>query len=316
MKRWSKEETNFLESNYQLMLFEDMVPILNRSVDAIRAKCHDMGLVKKEAWSKEEIQFVIDNYCKLPTKQIAEYLNRTPDAVKLKAQRNGLKKYPYSCDYRFFDIIDTEEKAYWLGFIYADGWISVNHKTNSGCVGIELQIRDIEHLRKFNKSLCGNYKIIEKESQCKPSPNKEFRKHCQIRIYSIDMVEDLQKHGITNTKTYDMTFPELPDALIKHFIRGYFDGDGSLYERHRKEYVVPQCNFYSASKVFLESLRKYLHDTGFNTYFWQEKRDEKYVTSYTLALAGKSNNESFLNYIYKDSIVYLDRKYQLSQKYI
>lgn len=93
----------------------------------------------------------------MSTSDIAITLKRTTSAVKIKARKLGLSKYPYTCDYNYFDKIDSEEKAYWLGFIFADGYISVNENSNSGCVGIDLCLSDIDHLKKFNKSINGNY---------------------------------------------------------------------------------------------------------------------------------------------------------------
>nr|DAG90196.1 MAG TPA: endonuclease [Crassvirales sp.] len=49
----------------------------------------------------------------------------------------------------FFSVIDTEEKAYWLGFLYADGFISASGNT----VGLSISLKDIDHLKKYNNAL-------------------------------------------------------------------------------------------------------------------------------------------------------------------
>ena len=151
MKRWTDKETQYLKDNYDKKNFAEISAVIDKSEGAIRAKCFDLGLIKKDKWNEEDIEYVKKNYSIMPTKDIAKILNRTESAVQIKARRLGLKKYPYNCNYRFFETIDTEEKAYWLGFIASDGWISINKNTNSGTVGIELQVSDIDHLKKFNK---------------------------------------------------------------------------------------------------------------------------------------------------------------------
>ena len=81
--------------------------------------------MEKKQWTSEEIDFLKENYETTSKVDIANKLNRTPTAIKVKANKLGLKKpekYYYNHD--FFENINTEEKAYWLGFIYADGSIS------------------------------------------------------------------------------------------------------------------------------------------------------------------------------------------------
>ena len=72
-----------------------------------------------------------------------------------------------------FDTIDSEEKAYWLGFIYADGWIS----DANNCFTLTLQQRDVEHLLKFNEF------IANKNSIC-------YRKYKRYENVSVNLCDD------------------------------------------------------------------------------------------------------------------------------
>lgn len=290
------------------MTHAEIGKILNRTEGAVRAKCFDLNLYKKELpWEEWELNYVKDNYMNMQTREISEYLNRTPNAVKLKAERMGYKKYPYSCDYHYFDNIDTEEKAYWLGFLTADGWISKSNKTGAGVVGIELQYGDIKHLKKFNKSISGNYRITDRWKTCDLSNNTDKKNHmCCIRIYSIKMYEDLEIIGFTNNKSYDFCIPVIDDSLIRHYIRGYFDGDGCLCLSNKSFGV----SFITASLRFKDSLLKVLNGNGFYPKDYSYISDYNNTPMYRPEFTKNSERLRFLDWIYSDSTIYLDRKYK------
>lgn len=314
MKRWTDEETQYLKDNYDKKNFAEISVVIDKSEGAIRAKCFDLGLIKKDKWNEEDIEYVKKNYSIMPTKDIAKILNRTESAVQIKARRLGLKKYPYNCNYRFFETIDTEEKAYWLGFIASDGWISINKNTNSGTVGIELQVSDIDHLKKFNKSIEGNYRITTRTRECNisTSPNS-ISEECCIRIFSRIMVTDLQNQGVSTNKTFDYKFPILKKELMPHFIRGYFDGDGCVRIRNRnlasgKIGRYPVCDIVSANYDFLNDLRTFLYENfEICSYIYLEKHSG----CHRLYIHKNEHTIKFLNYIYGDANIYLDRKYKI-----
>ena len=189
---WSDNDILFLKNNYENMEHSEIAKELNRTTAAITAKCHDLGLYKKEPeWTDEEIDFLKENYFYMSRTEISEILKRSVDGVGLKATRIGLKSSPYYCDYHYFDCIDTEEKAYWLGFLSADGWAYYNKRTKSGTIGVELQYGDINHLKKFNKSLHGNYRITDRWRTCSISTSTKKNHFCSLRIYSITLFNGL-----------------------------------------------------------------------------------------------------------------------------
>lgn len=182
--------------------------------------------------------------------EIANELDRTQAAVSIKAKKLGIHKSPYFCQYDYFEKINTEEKAYWLGFICADGWINQNHTTKSGTVGIELQYGDIDHLKKFNKSINGNYKITDRWRTCSLSNNDKLHHMCCIRIFSKKMYDDLCNLGLTNDKSYTLKFPNISNTLIVPFLRGYFDADGCLSYKNHKLHL----NYIGASESMINSI--------------------------------------------------------------
>lgn len=304
---WTKKDVDYLVNNFELMTHAEMGKILNRTEQAVRAKCFDLNLFKKEIpWTDFEINFVKGYYMEMKTSEISKFLNRTTSAIELKASRMGLKKYPYTCDYHYFDDIDTEEKAYWLGFLTADGWISKNDKNNAGVTGIELQYRDINHLKKFNKSIRGNYQITDRWRICSISPYPDKKHHtCVIRIFSLTMYNSLVEKGFTKDKSYDCCIPPLRQDIIRHYLRGYFDGDGCLCFTNKSFHI----NFTTASKLLSDDVASVLKSNNFNV------NENIYVNSfgttmYKIDIYRTQDKINFLDWIYKDCNIYLDRKYK------
>ena len=306
-KSWTSEEEQYLLDHFINMTHKEMGDVLGRTEGSVRAKCFDMNLYKNEIpWTEEEITYIKDHYMEMSNKEIAKVLNRTDNAIHIKASKMGLKKYPYYCDYHYFDNIDTEEKAYWLGFISADGWISKKDKTNSCSVGIELQYADIKHLQKFNKSISGNYKITDRWKTCSLSKNTEKKNHmCVIRIYSMIMHDALCDLGISNTKSYDLSIPKLKDDLIRHYLRGYFDGDGCLTITNKTFSV----SIITASERFKND---FLSIMNLEEIIFTEASyvNEFGTIMYRPFLSSNEKKIKFLDYLYQDSSIYLDRKYK------
>ena len=310
---WSSDDVEFLKSNYATMMYSDMSKKLNRSEGAIRAKCFDLNLVKKDAWTESELEFLKSNYSEMSNKEIADFLKRTENSVHLKANKLGLKKSPYYCNYRFFENIDTEEKAYWLGFFYADGWVTINQKTNSGVAGIELQVGDINHLKKFNKSIGGNYKITTRTREHEFEGRIIRSDECCIRVFSRSMVDDLINHGVIQNKSYKLEFPNIDESLYPHFIRGHFDGDGSIfYSKGPDGKYRTNCNCVSVYKPFLDRIREILYKQGIYSHICISSKasKEQYYDLYCLSISDHKSVEKYLYYIYGNANVYLDRKYK------
>ena len=124
-------------------------------------------------------------------------------------------------DNTVFDCIDTEEKAYWLGFIFADGYISSRDN------GFELSLKgsDIEHLHKFNKFMEHNKDNV-KLGEAK-NGDKTFLR-CRWGITNKHLWNTLNNLGCTPRKSLTLQFPNISEELEIPFIRGYFDGDGCL----------------------------------------------------------------------------------------
>jgi DNA-binding transcriptional regulator WhiA len=212
-------------------------------------------------------------------------------------QLRGSRKFKFNTQY--FRNIDCEEKAYWLGFISADGSISSNKKYGHR-MSIELSVVDEHHLEKLSSHINFPGKI-RRRHKTSFGKNKEF---CCLNVSSKTMVLDLIGLGVTPNKSLSLSMPNIPIDLYKHFIRGVVDGDGSIGFNNRNGAILSIC---SGSLQFLISI-KHIFDTysgfaGGGLY--------KSLNSNLNTLSYGGNNSAFkiIEWLYKDAVVYLDRKY-------
>ena len=209
------------------------------------------------------------------------------------------RKYSYNKD--FFKVIDTEEKAYWLGFIYADGYIVKGKKSkNKDSLGITLSNEDKGHVEKFKKSMDSNHPIRIYRS-------KYGSNSARIIIQDEELVADLIELGVLRNKSLILKFPTtdvVDKSLIYHFIRGYFDGDGSFKKKGQK------LNGYDFSVLgtieFLTELRTYL---GVDNEIRKCNKNND-SNNYHLTFGGNQKVKQVANMLYGNANIYLDRKYK------
>ena len=187
-----------------------------------------------------------------------------------------------------------------MGFIYADGFIS-NRKIGSRQLGISLSVEDFAHLEKFNKSIESNHKInIYKTNS---SSYKEDIEYCRVIITDDKVCDDIEKLGVLEHKSLVLSFPsefQVPLSFRYHFIRGYFDGDGSISITNNKEFAFKLCG----TKEMLDEIKNIF---GLN--HGLDKRNEDTKNSYSLSIGGNRQVEKMLDLLYFDANIYLDRKY-------
>lgn len=302
MKRWTKQEEDFLIKNYEKFSYDELCEQLGRNESAIKAKAHDLGIHKINQWTNNEIKILKENYSTNSFSGLMKLLpGRNRNAIQLKASKLGLPKRKYIYDFRFFQNIDGEEKAYWLGFFYSDGCVYINPSKRVYESTIKLCRSDYKHLKKFNKSIKGNVPVEFSTRIC--SFNNLPQESCEIRCHSKDMAYDLISHGCVPNKTFVIEFPELREDLIHHFIRGYFDGDGCISTDSNQRKTVA-INFCSASLKMLEKMREILYKNKICSYITEEKNK----STYRLYIRGLNNTDNMWEYMFSDATIYLDRK--------
>lgn len=210
----------------------------------------------------------------------------------------------YKINESFFKKIDTEEKAYWLGFIVADG--TIGRRNNISCIlKIALSPKDKSQLLKFLKSIDSNYPI----HRYKVGYNKEYITD-EICIYSKVLIKDLKKYGVVSRKTFKTFFPNILSKLQRHFIRGYFDGDGCIFLS--KNSNISSRVSIRGTLTLLQSIQNLLiKNCNVN-----KTKILKNNGIWDLQYGGNKQVKRILNYLYKDSNIYLNRKNKLYNKFI
>lgn len=303
-KTWSEKEINYLVENYGKMSATQIAEVLGRTPSSVKHKLNRINIRSPKEWSKEELQFLKDNYRTMTYNQMANVLGRTKAAVDLKVNRLGLVKSKYEYNHSFFKDITTEEQAYWCGFIMADGGVS-EYENNSCELSIKLQAEDGIHLKKFNKALNGNIPVKYEERIYNLPNGVSYRgKVAIIRLYSEEIFHDIAKYGVVPNKSLVKKFPtNISKELISHFIRGYFDGNGTIVLSNKK-YV--RCSFCTGSYDFAKGLQKCLLS---NNIYSGTIYESKVSHCFKVNISGMENVDNFLHFIYDNSSVYLDRKF-------
>lgn len=204
----------------------------------------------------------------------------------------------YSCDDKFFENIDSEEKAYWLGFIYGDGTVYGNK------IIISLKDSDKEHLEKFKTVIKFDGPI--KQTQ-KISDDKIYY-GWRISISSKQIVKDLFKHGVHENKTLTLKFTDtIPKDLERHFWRGLVDADGHIAIHNRC------CVFQMLGTVnILENLLKFIKQNNINTSVTINK--VKHANVYEISTGGNILTPKIAKLLYQNAKSYLIRKYEVAHK--
>lgn len=194
------------------------------------------------------------------------------------------KRFPRISD--IFKKIDTKEKAYWLGFLYADG--CVLKETNT--IRINLSTDDIEHLIKF-KNFVGAINTEIKSND--KYENGEVYYISYFQISDEEMANDLIDKGCVPNKTYGLAFPNeeiLPKEFVYHFIRGFFDGDGSLYTDEKRKRL---CLNFTGTADMLNGIK---HIFGKDNLLLENKGKFS-----VLHINGNVQVMNIMNRIYEDS---------------
>lgn len=215
------------------------------------------------------------------------------------------KKYFFDTDY--FNSVNTEEKAYWLGFLYADGCNFEKRNT----VSISLAEQDKDHLKRFAESI-----KLSKEIRLISPKLKTKNSQLQYLIDATDpfFSKSLSKLGCGQAKTFKLKFPtedQVPSYLINHFIRGYFDGDGSVYIILGKKIgYKPSFGIgIVGTRPFITSLNEIIKKIGINAHICT-RHPERKNNIVQLSFGGNIAVEKFLYFLYKDGNIFLPRKYQ------
>lgn len=233
----------------------------------------------------------------LKRREIAESLGISESSLKKHISKNGWAQARAQVRNENFFSEFTEEACYWAGFIAADGCIK-----DSGTLSICLNYDDTNHIEKFKQAVGSSHKI---------SSNTEKYYRSEINFRNQQITRDLKENfNIVPRKTHIYTPPScIPDDKVKHFMRGYFDGDGCICESfsNKNSKTATLYTTIVGTKETLEFFENTLALGGGGS--WQAKRKNIFALKYNT-----KHSLSLLDYMYAGSTVFLDRKYNLYYK--
>lgn len=259
----------------------------------------DKQNIIKNYYDNRKINFVeLSNLTNVSKRSISRVLKE--------ANINTKRLNRYTINEEFFREIDTKEKAYILGLLYADGYVGDEHFNN-----VVLSLKDKELLENIAE-IIGYDGDIRK---CKKGGFKNSQEGYVFNISSRKMAEDLRNKGLYPNKSLSLVdLPVIDDRLFRHFVRGYFDGDGSIIlSKHTsyhkvndniKKYEYPCYTFMllGTEKFLTNMIRK----MDIKHYKITNTKTEKIKC---LRVSAKCEFKALFKYLYDDSTVYLKRKY-------
>jgi len=212
-----------------------------------------------------------------------------------------------------FSNIDSEIKSYIIGFLYADGHIS------DYTISVRLSINDEEHLKILSK-------IFNKEIFYRDIKNKNGKTYKSVGFNYCNKktIDTLRKIGFVKRKTYqidDVVFRNIPYQFKKDFIRGFYDGDGTIFfskwTRNSNWKTSERCSvgFVSYNSVLLNSIKDFLQEEldlpiGKRIRSDRFKDDESKNNKYwRLIYNGNKISKKIMDYLYGDATIYMNRKY-------
>lgn len=207
--------------------------------------------------------------------------------------------------------IDTQEKAYLLGQIYGDGFCGKSG--NSYKTTIASNTGDIEVYKKLQK-LFPFFTLKTYKSHSNMIYLENHEKSLYSDLKNLGMLSNKTKNDITG----EFHFPSIEETFIPHFIRGYFDADGSFwYPKRVRSRNNLRTDFGCSTPNFLTQIKRVLDAKDIRLcYISRVKKasNGKYYTSYNLVSSNSELSKKFANYIYEDATIYLKYKYEISHK--
>lgn len=240
-------------------------------------------------------------------REVADVFGTTRSTVSRLFKKNGFEvdRFTYHCNEHYFDQIDSQDKAYILGLLWADG----HNCISKGSVILELQEDDKSTLEVIN-NITENERPLRKIALNDKNP--AWKNQYNLLLQSRHMSSILNEYGMCQRKSLVLEFPKwLDENLHSHFIRGYVDGDGCIcYMKQKNKIQVSMVG----TRMFLEYVQKICRDIGVKSYIVHDKRANEVICQ--LAIASNSCSTTFLQWIYKDANLKMERKYNKYQQFL
>ena len=261
--------------------------------------------MRKKEFTKEQLDDIIDLYVNqhISLASIGKRYNVSRTVITRVVKENNIEirkdNHTYYADYNKFERIDSAEKAYWLGFLAADGCVYVREDLSNATVLINIHQKDRELLEKFNSFMKSNNpikNIIQNEGYSNNTPM------CRLAFNSKKMAFDLIDKGVVQRKSLILEPPKIDEQYELPFILGYFDGDGSIYKTKQNEWGIS----IEGTKEILEWINKILKISDVLS-----KRYDDDKNNYYIRCGGINKPYQIMKKLYDSVDVHLERKYNI-----
>lgn len=222
-------------------------------------------------------------------------------------KRTGVGRRKYSLDEYYFDEINTHNKAYCLGFLYADGCNMKNKSTIS--MSLEEGDKDILELIRHEINVDRELEFIDYSD--KHDFGYTYKNQYRLLMFSAHMCRVLEGYGMTPNKSLTLKFPKIDEQFMPDFIRGVFDGDGSIYNGKKKSKFTLTI---TSTNDFCKELVKIVEKTLYINCHIYDASNHNGITK-VFSISGRNQVKTFLDWIYKDAEMFLERKHQRYIKY-
>lgn len=259
--------------------------------------------MKKLEFTENELNKIKNLYLSgKPCSQICVLFNCHESTIKnklkelnVKFRTNGEAHKKYSLDEKYFEKIDTKDKAYFLGLLIADG-----HANKKGFeISLQIEDRKVIDLFKSYIKYTGNLKIK------KDSRKEIYKDSVRLTISRQKIAIDLSKFGIKQGKSYNAYFPDIPEEFHSHFIRGVFDGDGCICYSENRRNIFDICGNQELIEEIKNCLMRNCNIT--NKKLNNPNKNKNFVH---LVVGNKKEIENIRNFIYSDcENLFINRKH-------
>lgn len=290
------------------MAFEEDIIMKN----IYNIECIERKNYKKYIFTEEQKDLVVALYNDLGSSvDVGKLFNVGHKVItKILEERNvkrtAQKNRQYKINEHYFDVIDTPNKAYILGFLWADGCNFPKKST----ISMTLEEQDKDDLERIRSEIGSERPLEFIDYSNKHDFGYTYKNQYRLLLFSAHMCQTLNTIGMVPHKSLIVKLPTLQNELIRHFIRGLFDGDGSVCRTQYKNRQSYQHTLTITSTVMLcESLVDIIKNTlDINCHIYDASNHNGITKVFNIS--GKHQIKKFMDWMYMDSDLKLERKYK------
>lgn len=243
--------------------------------------------------------------------QIADIAGVSDETIRCRLKKLGVKRRAaraklLNIDQNYFENIDTPDKAYFLGLLYADGYITGNK--------VKIKLKDKEILESFKSKIKSDHKLRTSFSVDKRT-KKTYISHT-LEITNPIFCAHFKKFNLTNSINKNYEFPKIKEEFYPHFIRGLFDGDGGISFKKKSGIGSTRCDIIMSEQMKDFIIPYLIKKTNISIRECRKVTKNNEFNIFVCPIGSPVKN--FLDYIYNESdcSIRLKRKYEFYIRYL